>query len=139
MISSKAISKIIAVIAVIVIVIAVAATTLLLTPRPSQPQTLTTPATSPPTTPISSPTSPTPSPTTTPTTPSPIQPIVNFKVGAYAEYIMKELEDDELTVMGTYKLSVDGEENYKGNLCWLLSMTITQRGGCKDDDNLVDY
>ncbi|MEM2193672.1 MAG: hypothetical protein QW803_04330 [Candidatus Methanomethylicia archaeon] len=34
--SSKAISKIIAIIAVIVIVIAVAATTLLLTPRPSQ-------------------------------------------------------------------------------------------------------
>ncbi|MEM2405745.1 MAG: hypothetical protein QXR05_11480, partial [Candidatus Methanomethylicia archaeon] len=98
-------------------------------------------ATSPSTTPISSPTSPTPSPTTitlpsTPTTPissptsptpSPIQPIVNFKVGAYAEYIMKGIEDDELTVMGTYKLSVDSEENYKGNLCWLLSMTITQR------------
>ena len=119
MINSKAISKTIVVIAVIVIAIAVAVVALLPISGPTPTPTTTTLITSTPTTPKS----PTPTPTTT-TTPL-IQPIANFKIGAYAEYIMR-VSEDSTSMEGKYRLSVDGEENYKGNLCWLLSITIIQ-------------
>ena len=115
MINSKAISKTIVVIAVIVIAIAVAVVALLPISGPT-PTPTPTPTTSTPTTPES--------PTPTPTTPL-IQPIANFKIGAYAEYIMR-VSEDSTSMEGKYRLSVDGEENYKGNLCWLLSITIIQ-------------
>lgn len=150
MTNSKAFSKTIAIVAVIVIVVAAAAATLLLTPTPKPTPTPTPTPTSPPTTPatpttpiaspISSSTPPPPTPTILPTTPTsttsptpppsptttiPLQPIVNFRVGAYAEYFVKTFMDSEV-MEGTYKLSIDGEEEYKGSMCWLLSMTVTQ-------------
>lgn len=148
MVDNKAFSKTIAIVAVIIIIVVAAAVALLLTstptPTPTTPKPtpatsiasptspFTSPPTSTPTTPTASPTSPpAASPTPSPTPPSPttttipIQPIVNFRAGAYAEYLMKTFMDSKV-MEGTYKLSIDGEEEYKGTMCWLLSMTVTQ-------------
>ncbi|MCS7115172.1 MAG: hypothetical protein RMJ15_06480 [Nitrososphaerota archaeon] len=155
--SKQAVSKIIIALVVVVAVAAVAGAAYYLTlqqpspvpsPTPSPVSTPTpkpTPVTTP--TPIATPT-PTPTPTQTPTptasppsptptatpsptptaTPSPtLSPIINLRVGAYAEYRMVEYTEG---VEAKMKYSVDSEETYKGVNCWILSQTvITEQEG----------
>ncbi|MEM2909647.1 MAG: hypothetical protein QXO01_01070 [Nitrososphaerota archaeon] len=113
MVSKKAFSKTVAVIAIVVIIIAVAAAAYFLIPK-----------TIPPTQPPTPTPTPTPSPTPTPT-PTPTKPVLNFRVGAYSEYLVKTLTDEGMVEL-TYKMSVDGEESYGGKNCWILTLTYVQ-------------
>ncbi|MEM3551011.1 MAG: hypothetical protein QW222_04815 [Candidatus Bathyarchaeia archaeon] len=93
------------------------------TPTPATP----TPTPKPTPTPTPTPTPVTPTPTPTPITPSPtpsLNPIINLRVGAYAEYLVKTYIDEDMVEMKN-KYSVDGEEIYNVVNCWVLSFTTT--------------
>jgi len=99
------------------------------TPQPSASPTPThtaTPTSSPTSTPTPQVTS-TPPPTSTPT-PSGSNPLVNFRAGAWAEYVIRTYEAGEVTSEGTMKYSVD-EGTYSGVACWLLTMEMTMSEG----------
>lgn len=128
--SRLAITKIAIVIIGIIVIIAIAGAAFyyLMLPYPSPtPSPTPKPTTTPPSTPTATPTptsSPTPTYTPTPPPSPSVKPIINLRVGAYAEYIQM-VYTDEGTMEMQIKYSVDGEETYNGVNCWVLSLTST--------------